>query len=126
MPACDEIDVTGHEKVRIITCEVQSEIDSIRKQNETTNVDLFDDLNLGLHEEVVDDVDMINLSGNLNVNNCEEESSRNRPSSDSSFSEDDEHNGDRSILTDTPHNSNNKPKRPLFEQCLICEKSVKK
>ena len=129
MPACDEIDVTGHEEVRIITCEVQFEINPIRKQNETINVDLFDDLNLGLQEEVVDDVDMINLSGNLNVDNCEQESTRNRPSSDSedsSSSEDEEHNGDRSIFTETPHNSNNKPKRPLFEQCLICEKSVKK
>ena len=94
------------------------------------NIDLFEDFNIGGNEEVTD-VDMIDISGDISFLNEERqrENANHSNSSDSESSEnvDDEHDHEESLTCNsTPIAKNNKPKRPVFESCLICDKSVKK
>ena len=95
------------------------------QQSDQVAADLFDEFSLGGCEDAVD-LDLIDVSGNLNLESPEEGDRSDSESCSSSEKSDDEHSMDVILFSDTSRNSNNKPKRPLFEQCLICDKSVRK
>ena len=98
-------------------------------------IDFPDTLDL----ERCEDVDSLDISGfNVDVDpetsgqqveretGVDHSDSSNESSDQSSALSNEEHEMDES--TDNPNRTslNNKPKRPLFESCIICQKSVKK
>ena len=110
------------------TCDAVSSLSDefgVSRSAESRDIDFFDELDLGASETV--ELDMTDVSGNLN---SQEERSReidNASSYDSESTQpsNDEHN--ESVQPGpSSQSSNNKPKRSLYEACLICDKSVKK
>ena len=126
----EENEVEGNEievglEARVKSANFGGHNNSESQQSDQVAVDLFDEFNLGGCEDAVD-LDLIDVSGNLNLESPEEGNRSDSESCSSSEKSDDEHSMDVSLFSDTSRNSNNKPKRPLFEQCLLCDKSVRK
>ena len=130
MSEVEENEVEGNEievglEARVKSANFGGHNNSESQQSDQVAVDLFDEFNLGGCEDAVD-LDLIDVSGNLNLESPEEGNRSDSESCSSSEKSDDEHSMDVSLFSDTSRNSNTKPKRPLFEQCLLCDKSVRK